>query len=199
MHGAWYRVLTLDGEVIEKMQFRQGAFRGLRGRVIELPRVERVAVRFAPGVAGGADRWLVVNANPGAQAPGDRPPVFERRRQRADTPKAPRRAYGELPAALLVRLDEDGPQSTADLAERLPGHSAATIRAALSRMTHAQTVSRTADGKRWQIGAPVADRAPTTGLPLKEEAWTPEPWVHPIRRRALGLPVASPVRARGAA
>ena len=78
IQGAWYRVLTLAGEVIEKMQFRQGAFHGLRGRILALSEVERVAVRFAPGIAGGVDRYLPVNPSPAEQDPGYRVTVFEK-------------------------------------------------------------------------------------------------------------------------
>lgn len=67
MNGAWYRVLTLAGEVQERMQYRDGQFYGTakRGdgsvRVIPLADVERVARRFAPGFAGTSEAFKVVN------------------------------------------------------------------------------------------------------------------------------------------
>ena len=188
MNGAWYRVLTLDGEVIEKMQWRAGAFHGLRGRVLDIARVERVSVRFAPGVDGGSDRWHDVN--PPLSGVSGRPPVFERARPEALHTTGARRTYGDLPAALLVLLDDHGPQTTTQLAERMPERTAHAIRTTLSRMTHAGTVSRHPDGG-WQIGAPAGRTKPARET---EAAWTPAPWIHPIRRRLLGLPVAQAPR-----
>jgi hypothetical protein len=102
-----------------------------------------------------------------------------------DRKKRPRRPYGALPVALLHLLDEQSPQSTTALAQRLPDHSVHQIRVTLGRMTHARTVARCEGG--WQIGAcATVPRVPRA----KEPEWTPVPWIHPIRRRLLGLPVA---------
>jgi hypothetical protein len=37
-------------------------------------------------------------------------------------------------------------------------------------------------------------RPKTKGRPSKEDAYTPAPWIHPIRRRALGLPATQTPR-----
>jgi len=39
-----------------------------------------------------------------------------------------------------------------------------------------------------------AERPKGRGRPHKEEAWTPVPWIHPIRRKLLGLPMAQAPR-----
>jgi hypothetical protein len=47
------------------------------------------------------------------------------------------------------------------------------------------------DGWRHVIGYVLVDAPPTrTGRPHRDEEWTPGQWVHPIRARLLGLPVA---------
>ena len=104
----------------------------------------------------------------------------------SDRKTRPRRPYGLLPVALLHLLDEQSPQSTTALAQRLPDHSASQIRIALGRMARVRTVSRCEGG--WQIGAcATVPRVPRA----KPPEWTPVPWFHPIRRRLLGLPVAT--------
>jgi hypothetical protein len=91
-----------------------------------------------------------------------------------------------------------------DLVKRTPGITVDEMRAAMpdvSKPMLYRTVGRDVDAGRIRTvkvpgqaqGYEMVDdetRPKTKGRPSKEDAYTPAPWIHPIRRRALGLPSA---------
>ena len=102
-----------------------------------------------------------------------------------------------------------------DLVQRTPGITAEALRAALPDVPKAiiyKTVGRDVDAGRvrtvkvdghnpdgWgkvlgYVMVAEAERPKGRGRPHLDDAWTPAAWVHPIRRRALGLPVAQAPR-----
>ena len=185
MQGAWYRVLTLDGRPYERMQYRDGAFHGIsrmRGRdglMIPLAEVERVALRPRPGYAGGSDVFHVLNAPTGA------PPAIPRGR-----PPAPR------PTRLT--LVDSAPYKVRTVTGR-----EVNARWDDGKRVFLRIGQKTAQGRRYTPMPMESIAAVATGdstgktrrfFPLDQcyrhtvtqaEATT---WIHPIRRRALGLP-----------
>lgn len=102
-----------------------------------------------------------------------------------------------------------------DLVQRTPGITADALRLAMpdvaksiiyrtvgrdvdaGRIATVRAPGHNPDGWRYVIGyvmvAP-AERPTLKGRPHRDEEWTPTPWIHPIRRRLLGLPVAQAPR-----
>ena len=102
-----------------------------------------------------------------------------------------------------------------DLVQRTPGITADAIHMALPDVSKAvvyKSVGRDVDAGRirtikapgqnpdgWRsvIGyvlVPESAISKRTGRPHRDEEWTPGAWIHPIRRRLLGLPVAQAPR-----
>lgn len=110
-------------------------------------------------------------------------------------------------ARLLVA--QPGQYTRAYIAARGP-HSAVALKAALHRLKHAgyarsnRIVGTAGCGKahevQWHPTPPLvalieAGEVPVIGRditpPLPDDGWTPQPYVNPIRARALGLPARS--------
>lgn len=105
--------------------------------------------------------------------------------------RAPRTKPAQaLADAIVDTLAEHGPQSAAEMAALLPLYNAHTIRTSLGRMARTRRISRVPAPKhetlRWKVGPSEAQ----AGVVSEGDQWTPGAWVHPIRRRLLGLPVA---------
>lgn len=219
MNGAWYRVLTLAGEVQERMQYRDGQFYGTakRGdgsvRVIPLADVERVARRFAPKYQSDSEVFHVVNA-----------PAPKARRKRAATPKIAalwnewkdraavsrqcareRLRDGWTPeAAFLTPRITGAPDPTPFILDYIQRHGPAcvnTITAALDRGS-VNVIGRALRDAVRRRKLHVAMARSDVGGNVKLYHFGPAPrlwgnavedspkWINPIRRRALGLPVA---------
>jgi hypothetical protein len=183
LHGEQYLVRLLNGhEVLAKWDANARQFGRLsasrsapRGSVIERETIAAVATARSPGASQTRTHWT---------------PVDKCRHRTA----ASKRTVGE---SILAVLKEHGPQTTAQLRERLPHIPPHSIRTACGDLSGRRQLERSSVmiGARritaWAVGA-VAHKAwaKTTGRPEKDDAWRPSTWVHPIRARALGLPVA---------
>jgi hypothetical protein len=99
---------------------------------------------------------------------------------------------------ILRVLAQYGSLTTDELRAVLPHLPPQTVRTTIVRMSGQRHVKRQIEVRgnrevtRWTIGPePYVERAKVNrGRPEVKDTWTPQPWVHPIRARALGLPVA---------
>jgi hypothetical protein len=110
----------------------------------------------------------------------------------------PKTTVGE---SVLAIIAAKGPQTSAQLCQALSSISARTVRSVAVNLAGRQQVGRSIVmvGNRaitaWTIGTVTYEpRQKTGGRPLNDEAYTPTKWIHPIRRLALGLPVAQTPR-----
>jgi hypothetical protein len=180
-----YLVRTIRGsEVLARWDATERQFRRLaatsdapRNEPIPSDLVAAVATARSPGSQGTRTRWC-----PFAQCQHDT--------------AAPKLTVG---VAILAVLTAQGPKTTAQLRELLAHLPPQTIRTTVVNLAGRQQIGRSIimDGNRrltaWTVGAVTYEPRKPTGRPMQEEAWTPVPWIHPIRRRLLGLPVATPV------
>ena len=183
-NGGRYRIMTRpcaqhsQGRVLSNMTWREalGVFTAPRADQTRLPldRIESVYSSVASGFV------------PTAQC--DRVPLTA-------LPYVPPTTVG---GAIVALLAEHGPLSVAEIAERLPSIRKTVIKSQIMRMGTEQTVMRvggTAQEGRvvttWTVGPVPLNGRQSRGRPAEVDTWTPEPWIHPIRRRLLGLPVAS--------
>jgi hypothetical protein len=182
-HREQYLVRQVSGnevlarwDAVERQFCRLAASRSApRGSVIERETIAAVATARSPGASQTRTQWT---------------PVEQCRHHTA----APKRTVGD---AILATIKEHGPQTTAQLRERLPQIPPHSIRTACGDLAGRQQLGRSSVmiGARritaWTVDAVTNERrARTDGRPEKDEAWTAPAWVHPIRARALGLPVA---------
>ena len=95
-------------------------------------------------------------------------------------------------------LGQYGSLTTDELRVVLPHLPPQTVRTTIVRMSGQRHVKRKTtlrNGREvttWELGPePYVERAKINrGRPEVKDTWVPQPWVHPIRARALGLPVA---------
>jgi hypothetical protein len=182
--GGRYRIMTRpcaqhsQGRVLANMTWREalGVFTAPRADQTRIPldRIESVYSSVASG--------FVVTAQ------CDRVPLTA-------LPYTPPTTIGGAVVALLA---EHGPLSVSEIAERLPQYRKTVIKSQMMRMGAEQTVMRvggsTQEGRvvtTWTVGPVPLNGRQSRGRPSEVDTWTPEPWIHPIRRRLLGLPVAS--------
>lgn len=100
--------------------------------------------------------------------------------------------------AVVELLATHGPLTVSAIAERLPQYRKTVIKSVIMRMATEQTVMRSGgaaqEGRvvtRWTVGPVPLNGRQSRGRPAEADAYAPTPWVHPIRARALGLPVAT--------
>lgn len=182
--GARYRVLTApcaihsQGRVMAGMIWRAaaGAFQAPKGAVQRLPLASVEAV-YASAAAGFI---------PVSQCDLAPPKTLE--------PYVPPSTIG---AAVIALLQEHGPLTVREIRDRLPQYRGTVLRTTVGHMAHAETVSRHGEERdgcrvraKWGIGPVPYEKRPSRGRVADVDTWTPQPWVNPIRRRLLGLPVA---------
>ena len=182
--GGRYRVMTRpcaqhsQGRVLANLTWREavGVFTAPRADQTRIP-LDRIEAVYS-SVAGGYV--------PTAQC--DRVPL-------AALPYTPPTTIGGAVVALLA---EHGPLSVSEIAERLPQYRKTVIKSQMMRMATEQTVMRVGGSAQegrvvttWTVGPVPLNGRQSRGRPAEIDTWTPEPGIHPIRRRLLGLPVAS--------
>ena len=182
--GGRYRVMTRpcaqhsQGRVLTNMTWREALC------VFTAPRGDH---RHYPlGVIESVYSSVVSGFVPTAQC--DRVPL-------AALPYTPPTTIG---GAVVDLLAAHGPLSVSEIAERLPQYRKTVIKSQMLRMATEQAVQRvggaTQEGRvvtTWTVGPVPLNARQSRGRPAEVDAWTPAPWIHPIRRRLLGLPVAS--------
>jgi hypothetical protein len=187
VHGEQYLVRTVAGaEVLARWdgidrQFRQiAAGRNMpRGSVIEAGTVAAVATARSPGMKGSRSQWT---------------PIDQCRHD--PTPAKAKQTIGE---SVLAMLHTHGPLTGAQLRELLPQIPYKSLRTACGDLANCGKLGRSwvTVGERritaYTVGAVSYEPRKKTIKPHRADKEIAEPWIHPIRRRALGLPVASPV------
>lgn len=150
-----------------------------RGAVIEAGTVAAVATARSPGMKGSRSQWT---------------PIEQCRHD--PTPAKKKETIGGV---VLAMIQTHGPLTGAQLRELLPQIPYKSLRTACGDMANCGKLGRSwvtvGDRKitAYTVGAVTHEPRKKTVKPQKGDQDTVEPWIHPIRRRALGLPVARPV------
>ena len=102
-----------------------------------------------------------------------------------------------IAGAVIALLATHGPLSVSAIAELLPQFRKTVIKTQMMRLATEQAVMRvggTAQEGRivttWAVGPVPLNGRQSRGRTQVVDTWVPAKWVHPIRARALGLPVA---------
>ena len=97
--------------------------------------------------------------------------------------------------AILSAIREHGPMTPSELRQRLAHLPPSTVKMAASRLAQSGILTKTPVRRKFAStllyglgGVEYIERAPLHyDTDTSSEEWTPAPWVHPIRARALGL------------
>jgi hypothetical protein len=112
-------------------------------------------------------------------------------------PKSARPTAG---SAILDAIRQHGPLTPGELRDLLAPIAPSTVKTSAMRLAMCGVLTRTpytepggAATVQYDIGTVeyVARKPVHYDTDAAGDAWQPAPWVHPIRARALGLPVAS--------
>ena len=153
---------------------------GTRHTAIPADRIGAVTTARAPGSAGAKARWCPFRDCHRAPAPVVRVTVA---------------------SALVEILTDSGPLTTLALYAMLPGHPRGSVRCTLSGLASRGVLTKRHVGPgsavAWTLNdggtyTPYTPHAHLVGRLFDSE--DVRPWIHPIRARALGLPVATPWR-----
>ncbi len=182
--GGRYRIMTRpcaqhsQGRVLANMTWREavGVFTAPRADQTRIP-LDRIEAVYS-SVASGYVPTAQCDRVPLAALPYTRPTT--------------------IGGAVVALLAEHGPLSVSEIAERLPQYRKTVIKSQIMRMGTEQTVMRVGGSAQegrvvttWTVGPVPLNGRQSRGRPSEIDTWTPEPWIHPIRRRLLGLPVAT--------
>jgi hypothetical protein len=184
VHDEQYLIRTvIGGEVLASWdavdkQWRQiAAGRNTpRGTVIEAGTVAAVATARSPGMKGSRSQWT---------------PIDQCRHD--PTPAKKKETIG---GAILAMIHQHGPLTTAKLSELLPHIPPKSLRTACGDLANTLKLGRSyvMVGERqitaYTVGVVTHEPRKKTVKPHRADHVKAEPWIHPIRRRALGLPVA---------
>jgi hypothetical protein len=106
-----------------------------------------------------------------------------------------------IAGVVVELLATHGPLTVSAIAERLPQFRKTIIKTQMMRMATEQTVMRVGGASQagrivttWTVGPVPLNGRQSRGRPALVDTYTPAPWIHPIRRRALGLPSAQAPR-----
>lgn len=108
-------------------------------------------------------------------------------------PVVPPSPQGDTVRQILSAVGTHGPLTSAQVRTHMHTTSAAGVRSALCRLIstgHLSSSTVREGGRPVACYALATPRVPRGG-PRVEEEYRPEPWLNPIRRRALGLPAAA--------
>jgi hypothetical protein len=184
VHDEQYLVRKVTGgEVLASWDAVDQRFRQIaagrntpRGAVIEEGTVAAVATARSPGMKGSRSQWT---------------PIDQCRHD-----PAPAKKKETIGAAILGAIHQHGPLTTAKLAELLPHVPPKSLRTACGDLANTHKLGRSyvMVGERqitaYTVGAVTHEPRKKTVKPHRADKEQVEPWIHPIRRRALGLPVA---------
>jgi len=102
-----------------------------------------------------------------------------------------------IAGVVVELLATHGPMCIAAIAERLPQFRKTVIKSQMMRMATEQVVMRVGGAAQegrvvttWSVGPVPLNGRQSRGRAQVVDTWAPQPWIHPIRRVALGLPVA---------
>ena len=101
-------------------------------------------------------------------------------------------------AGMVVELlAAHGPLSVSAIAELLPQFRKTVIKTQMMRLATEQSVMRVGGASQegrivttWTVGPVPLNGRQSRGRAQVVDTWAPQTWIHPIRARALGLPVA---------
>jgi hypothetical protein len=147
-----------------------------RGTVIEAGTVAAVATARSPGMKGSRSQWT---------------PIDQCRHD-----PAPAKKKETIGGAILAMIHQHGPLTTAKLSELLPHIPPKSLRTACGDLANTLKLGRSyvMVGERqitaYTVGVVTHEPRKKTVKPHRADHVKAEPWIHPIRRRALGLPVA---------
>ena len=101
-----------------------------------------------------------------------------------------------IAGVVVELLATHGPMSVSAIAERLPQFRKTVIKSQMMRMATEQAVMRVGGASQegrivttWTVGPVPLNGRQSRGRTQVVDTWAPAKWVHPIRARALGLPV----------
>lgn len=184
-HDQQYLLRTTTGrETLARWDAHAGTFRrlsanlaGLRHTPIPPERIGAVTTARAPGSAGAKARWCPLKDCHRAPAPVVRVTVA---------------------SALVEILTDSGPLTTLALYAMLPHHPRGSVRCTLSGLASRGVLTKRHVGPgsavAWTLHdggtyTPFVPHAHLVGRLFDSE--DVRPWIHPIRARALGLPVVA--------